>query len=201
VTTEPRRYPALVGLAAATLLAAAFAGACGRAEQKSHRFPSRAPDVPYIPTPEDVVEEMLRLAEVTRNDLVYDLGSGDGRIVIAAAKKHGARGVGIELDPNLIEISRRKARLAGVEHMVTFLEADLFRTDLSAATVVTLYLIPTMNLALRPKLLRELSPGTRIVSHKFDMGDWSPLRTVHIYDSAVHLWVVPPRTGAPPPRR
>ena len=152
-----------------------------------------ARDVPFVPTPEKVVERMLEIAKVGPNDLVYDLGSGDGRIVIAAAKKHGARGVGIDIDPERVKEARANARSAGVSDRVEFREADLFKTDLSEATVVTLYLLSSVNLQLRPKLLSELKPGTRIVSHAFDMGDWKPLRTEKVGSSTVYYWVVPER--------
>jgi ubiquinone/menaquinone biosynthesis C-methylase UbiE len=152
-----------------------------------------ARDVPFVPTPEKVVDRMLEIAKVGPNDVVYDLGSGDGRIVIAAAKKHGARGVGIDIDPERIKEARANARSAGVSDRVEFREADLFKTDLSEATVVTLYLLSSVNLQLRPKLLSELKPGTRIVSHAFDMGDWKPLKTEKVGSSSVYYWVVPER--------
>ena len=152
-------------------------------------------DVPYVQTPHEVVAQMLRLAGVGRNDVVYDLGSGDGRLVIAAARDFGARGVGVEIDPRLVAQSVESARRAGVGDRVTFREHDLFQTDLADATVVTLYLSPALNLRLRPKLLRELRTGARIVSHDFDMGDWPPARALRIdvrdRASQVYLWVVP----------
>jgi len=152
-------------------------------------------DVPYVQTPHEVVAQMLRLAGVGRNDVVYDLGSGDGRLVIAAARDFGARGVGVEIDPRLVAQSVESARRAGVGDRVTFREQDLFQTDLADATVVTLYLSPALNLRLRPKLLRELRPGARIVSHDFDMGDWPPARALRVdvreRASQVYLWVVP----------
>jgi len=154
-----------------------------------------ARDVPFVPTPEKVVERMLDIAQVGPNDVVYDLGSGDGRIVIAAAKKHGARGVGIDIDPERIREARANARSAGVSSRVEFREGDLFKADLSQATVVTLYLLSSVNLQLRPKLLSELKPGTRIVSHAFDMGDWKPLRTEKVGSSTVYYWVVPAASG------
>jgi SAM-dependent methyltransferase len=153
-------------------------------------------DVPYVQTPTEVVGEMLRLARVDRNDVVYDLGSGDGRLVIAAARDFGARGVGIEIDPKLVAQSVETARRVGVSDRVSFREGDLFQLDLSDATVVTLYLSTAMNLRLRPKLLRELRPGARIVSHSFAMGDWSPARTIRVRTAEgtaeVYLWIVPP---------
>jgi SAM-dependent methyltransferase len=132
----------------------------------------KRPEVPYVPTPENVVAEMLRLAAVNENDVLYDLGCGDGRIVIMAASQLGCRGVGIDIDPRRIEESRKNAALAGVEGRVEFLEMDLFEADIRPATVVTLYLLSGVNLRLRPKLLRELRPGTRVVSHDFDMNSW-----------------------------
>jgi ribosomal protein L11 methylase PrmA len=150
--------------------------------------------VHYVPTPEEVVEEMLRLANVGKNDVIYDLGCGDGRIVITAAKKYGARGIGIDIDPERIKESNENARQAGVADRVKFLQQDLFQTDFSEATVVTLYLLPALNLKLRPKLL-ELKPGTRIVSHAFDMGDWKPEKVVNVpgdeHERTVYFWVVP----------
>ena len=154
--------------------------------------PALARDVPYVPTPEKVVERMLEIAQVGPNDVVYDLGSGDGRIVIAAARTRGARGVGIDIDPDRVKEARANARSAGVSDRVEFREADLFKTDLGEATVVTLYLLSSVNLQLRPKLL-ELKPGTRIVSHAFDMGDWKPLKTEKVGTSTVYYLVVPER--------
>jgi ribosomal protein L11 methylase PrmA len=151
--------------------------------------------VPYVPTPDEAVFAMLRLAAVTNRDVVYDLGSGDGRIVIAAARDFGARGVGLEIDRVLVEKSRKNASAAGVDHRVEFVHADLFRTDISRATVVTFYLLPSVAEALRPKLLRELAPGTRIVSHNYGMGDWQPRQTVRVDDRhVVHLWIVPQKS-------
>ena len=155
--------------------------------------PALARDVPFVPTPEKVVDRMLEIAQVGPNDVVYDLGSGDGRIVIAAARKYGARGVGIDIDPERIREARDNARSAGVSDRVEFREGDLFKADLSEATVVTLYLLSSVNLQLRPKLLSELKPGTRIVSHAFDMGDWKPLRTEKVGTSTVYYWIVPER--------
>jgi SAM-dependent methyltransferase len=163
------------------------------------------PEVPYVPTPEEVVVEMLKMAGVTRNDIVYDLGCGDGRIVITAAKIFGARGVGVDIDPNLIQQSNENARKAGVTDRVKFIEQDLFKTDIREATVVTLYLLPELNLQLRPKLFRDLRPGSRIVAHEFDMGDWKPdqigkVPKVKLYyhpripyekDTCFYYWVIP----------
>ncbi|MGH8703819.1 MAG: class I SAM-dependent methyltransferase [Burkholderiales bacterium] len=154
-------------------------------------------DAPYVSTPYEVVAEMLQLAAVGPGDLVYDLGCGDGRIVIAAAKEFGARGVGVDIDPRRIAEANAAARRAGVAQHVRFVVQDLFQTDLSDATVVALYLFPEINEKLKPKFLAELKPGARIVSHEFGIGDWPPARTAlvdlggaHKY---VHLWIVPPR--------
>jgi len=150
------------------------------------------PYVPYVPTPEAVVDEMLEIAKVSARDIVYDLGSGDGRIVIAAAKRFGARGVGIEINPDLIHEATENAGQAGVAHLVRFVEGDFFIADLREATVVTLYLLPEVNRQLLPKLLAALKPGTRIVSYKYDLGDWAPEKTVRVSRGTVYYWVVPP---------
>jgi SAM-dependent methyltransferase len=157
-------------------------------------------DVPYVPTHEQVVERMLTLAKVTKDDVVYDLGCGDGRIVVTAAKKHGARGVGVDIDPERIKDSNANAKEAGVTDRVKFTRGDLFKLDLQEATVVTLYLLPEINLKLRPKLFRELKPGTRIVSHDFDMGDWQPEKTVHVSadrEHTIYFWTIPEKKDQP----
>jgi trans-aconitate methyltransferase len=158
---------------------------------------ARGGDVPYVQTPDVVVREMLTLAAVGPRDVVYDLGAGDGHIVIAAARERGARGVGIEIDPALVAQARRDAERAGIADRVRFEAKDLFETDLREATVVTLYLSPEINARLRPRLLAELPAGARIVSHQFPMADWPPVRTVKLSvdgrDHALHLWIVPPR--------
>jgi len=155
----------------------------------------RFPDVPYVATPDRVITEMLRIASVGPDDLLYDLGSGDGRIVIAAARQFGTRGVGIEIDPALVEVANENARQAGVTHLVRFVQGDIFVADFSKATVVMLYLLPELNLRLRPRLLTELAPGTRVVSHNYDMGTWVPQRSLRITadhrDHYVYFWVVP----------
>lgn len=153
--------------------------------------PLLAQDVIYVATREPVVAAMLEMADVTSEDVVYDLGSGDGRIVIAAAKKYGARGVGIDIDPERIAESNENARKAGVTDYVEFIEADLFESDFSEATVVTLYLLSSLNEKLRPTLLEQLKPGTRIVSHAFDMGDWEPEEVKTVDRATVYLWIVP----------
>lgn len=158
-------------------------------------------DVPYVPTPDEVVARMLIMAGVNKKDFLYDLGSGDGRIVITAAKKYGARGVGYDLNPKRIEESNDNARKAGVTNMVRFVKKDLFEADLTGATVVTLYLLPDVNLKLRPKLLKDLRPGTRIVSHNYDMGDWKAEAyeeiTVRGTKHYVYRWTVPEPDKAP----
>jgi SAM-dependent methyltransferase len=152
------------------------------------------PDVVYIPTPQPVVEAMLDLAKVTSSDVVYDLGSGDGRIVITAAKKYGARGVGVDIDPALVTQARRNAAAAGVADRVRFVTQDLFTANLRPATVVTLYLLQSLNERLRPKLVRELRPGTRVVSHVFNMGpEWPAAQTVTVDRSRIFLWAIPER--------
>ncbi|MCZ7565384.1 MAG: methyltransferase domain-containing protein [Burkholderiales bacterium] len=147
------------------------------------------PDAPFIPTPPAVVAEMLRVAAVGAYDVVYDLGSGDGRIVIAAAKERGAHGVGIELDPALVARAQEEAQRAGVADRVRFVRQDLFQADLSEATVVALYLLPVLNHALGPKL-QDLRPGTRIVSHDFAIGDWEPDHVSVVQGKRVYLWIV-----------
>jgi cyclopropane fatty-acyl-phospholipid synthase-like methyltransferase len=155
----------------------------------SAQRPTRTPDIFFVPTWEPVVYQMLELAGVTKEDVVYDLGSGDGRIVILAAQKYGARGVGIELDPRLVDISRQVARDAEVADRVRFIEGDLFTADISAATVVTLFLSPSVNNELEPKLRRELKPGTRIVSHQFGIGKWAPEKTVRADEDRTNLYL------------
>jgi tRNA G37 N-methylase Trm5 len=154
-------------------------------------------DVPYVPTPDAVVMEMLKAANVTKNDVLYDLGSGDGRIVITAAQKFGARGVGIDLDPIRIREAEENAKTAGVTDKVKFINGDIFDADIRAATVVTMYLLPDINMKLRPKLLSDLKPGTRIVSHNYDLGDWTPKshKSLEVNSTRhdVYFWVVPPK--------
>jgi SAM-dependent methyltransferase len=152
--------------------------------------PARQPDVVFVPTPSDVVDAMLRLAKVTPNDMVYDLGSGDGRILTAAAKMYGARGVGIDIDPERVREATANARANGVADKVTFRTEDLFTADISPATVVTIYLSGPVNARLAPKLMKELKPGTRIVSHAFDLGSWKPQQRVTVSDRPIFLWTV-----------
>ena len=165
--------------------------------------PRREPDVPYVPTTDEAVLAMLKLADVKKTDVVYDLGCGDGRIVIAAAKNLGARGVGIDINPVRIGEAKANAKRAGVENMVRFEENDLFQADFHEASVVTLFLLPEVNLRLRPKLLQELKPGTRIVSNTFDMGDWKAEKEATVgnpdeqtyLSHRLYLWIVPARAG------
>ena len=189
----PRKFAPLF-LALAASLAPAQNGAAQFPEVRG------APDVPYLPTTEQAVHEMLKLAGVTSADVVYDLGCGDGRIVIAAAKDFGARGVGIDINPDRIREANENARKAGVEKLVRFEENDLFKADIHEATVVTLFLLNTVDLQLRPKLLADLKPGTRIVSNTFKMGDWVPERHVEVqtaekwFSKDLYLWIVPPNS-------
>jgi SAM-dependent methyltransferase len=179
---------------AAFVLAASIAAA--QAPQPKHE-----PDVPYVPTTDDAVTAMLKLAGVNKNDVVYDLGCGDGRIVIAAAKNYGARAVGIDINPVRIAEAKANAKKAGVESLVRFEENDLFQADFKDATVVTLFLLNSVNLKLRPKLLADLKPGTRIVSNTFDMGDWAPEKELNVptadqeafLSRKLFLWTVPQR--------
>lgn len=179
------------GFHRALLLSALFIGA-------AHAQRIVAPDVPYVPTPDPVVEKMLEMAKVGPDDVIYDLGSGDGRIVITAAKKYGARGIGVEIDPELVLAARDNAKAAGVADRVEFREGNLFEMSFEDATVVTLYLQRPLNLKLRPKLLNELKPGTRIVSHSFDMGDWKPLETARVEGRNIYLWLIPEKPAAEP---
>ena len=152
--------------------------------------------VPFVPTPQDVVEKMLQMAGVKKGDVVFDLGSGDGRIVITAAKQYGVRAVGFEIDPDLIKQSRENIRKAGVEKLAEIREQDIRTVDLSPATVVTMYLLPEVNLMVRPSLWRQLKPGSRVVSHDFDMRDWKPVKTEEIKEAesgwghTLYLWII-----------
>ena len=188
----------LVAVAAA-VLAAAPAAALDRSPyqffaQAQPRKPAQQPDVIFVPTPHEVVDDMLRLANVGKDDILYDLGSGDGRIAIAAAKKFGIRAVGIDIDPERIREANDNARKAGVSHLVQFRQEDLFKADFREATVVTLYLLPDLNVKLRPRLWDELKPGTRIVSHQFDRGTWKPEKRLESNGRVVYFWTVPAKT-------
>jgi precorrin-6B methylase 2 len=163
------------------------------AEQAATQAPLRSPDVIFVPTPPEVVAAMLKVAKVGKGDIVYDLGSGDGRIPIAAVKDFGAaRATGIDIDPQRIKEATANLKASGITgDRVRFLNQDLFTTDISDATVVTLYLLPSLNLKLIPKFMKELKPGTRIVSHSFDMGDWAPEQTVDVDGRKVYFWTLP----------
>jgi SAM-dependent methyltransferase len=150
-------------------------------------------DVPYVPTPQSVVDRMLEIANVSGSDYVIDLGSGDGRIPITAAKRYGAKALGVEIDPERIKEANLKAQAAGVTDKVEFRQQDLFETDISKATVLTMYLLPRVNMQLRPRILTELKPGTRVVSHAFDLGDWKPDRVEKVGARTIYFWTVPSR--------
>ncbi len=178
---------------ALALLIVGFTGFSQSAPLAQAQAGLRPPDVIYVPTPQSVVDAMLKMANVTKNDVVYDLGCGDGRIVVTAAKQFGARGVGIDIDPQRIKESNENAQAAGVTDKVKFMYADIFAdsTDLSEASVVTLYLLPSLNVKLIPKLKRELKPGTRIVSNSFDMGEWEPEKTLEVDGRTIYFWTIP----------
>jgi len=179
-------------------LAVAFSivvSAPGAAQQPAPA-PTRTPDVIFVPTPQEVVDAMLKLANVSGSDVVYDLGSGDGRIPITAAKAYGARGVGIDIDPQRIREATDNARAAGVADKVKFLNQDLFTTPIGEATVVTMYLLPSLNVKLLPKLNAELKPGTRVVSHAFDIDGYPPQQTINVNGRTVYLWTIPIRPAA-----
>ena len=188
------RFPILTApalLVAATLLIPSV---------RAQDTPRRAPEVPYVPTTQPAVEAMLKLAGVTAKDVVFDLGCGDGRIVVTAAKLYGARGVGIDIDPQRIREANENARKAGVERLVRFEENDLFKANIREASVVTLFLLSSVNARLRPKLMEELRPGTRVVSNTFDMGDWKPEKEFTVdsgdegyFSRKLYLWTIPPR--------
>ena len=190
--------PRSLTIAALTLAAVLTITAAGTLAQTLKPLEKKL-DVPYVPTHERIVTEMLKIANVGKNDVLYDLGCGDGRIPITAAKRFGTRGVGVDIDPQRVIEARANAVKEGVADRVKFFQQDLFDTDVKAATVVTLYLLPDINLRLRPKLLSDLKPGTRVVSHNYDMGDWQPQKTITIKlpdgDHTVYFWVVPPRAA------
>lgn len=148
-------------------------------------------DVPFVPTPQPVVDKMLELAKVGKGDFLIDLGSGDGRIPVTAAKKYGVRALGVDLNPQRIKEANERAKEAGVTDLVEFRQQDLFETDLSKADVLTMYLLPSVNLKLRPKIMKEMKPGSRVVSHAFDMGDWTPEQKVTVDGRTVYMWTVP----------
>ena len=185
-----KSLPAWRPFATATAALLLLFTAAAQAQTAPPKDEPRRPDVIFVPTPEDVVEEMLKVANVTGKDVLYDLGSGDGRIPITAAKKFGTRGVGIDIDPQRIKEANENLAKSGVGDKVKFIQGDLFQQDLSQATVITLYLLPALNLKLRPTLFK-LKPGTRIVSHDFDMGDWKPDKTIKVGTRTVYFWTVP----------
>jgi tRNA A58 N-methylase Trm61 len=199
VTENAVKRLALMLLPASLLLivlaASSQAQAVGKHKAQRPARRLRTPDVIYYPTPSDTVSVMLQLANIKQGDVLYDIGSGDGRIPITAAQKYKIRAVGIEIDPKMVWVAEERARAVGVTDSVRFINADMFRTDISEATIVTLYLSRKLNLLLRPKLLRELRPGTRIISHDFDMGDWKPEQKVRVpwYKGyrTVYVWTVP----------
>jgi len=155
-------------------------------------LPSPRPDIAYIPTPYDAVAAMLRLAQVGPQDVLYDLGCGDGRLLIEAARRWGTQGVGIDLDPACLQLARYQAKAAGVDHLITLQQRNLYECDITAATVVALYLLPHLNVRLSPRLLPQLRPGARIVSHQFDMGDWEPDAMLQLplseEESTIYVW-------------
>lgn len=181
---------------------AALAGSAllsARAGAQPTAAPTRGPDVVFVPTPNEIVDEMLAVAKVGPNDVLYDLGSGDGRIPITAAQRWGTRGLGVDIDPQRIAEANANAVAAKVTDRVKFVQGDLFEMDLSPATVITLYLLPDLNVKLRPKLL-NLKAGTRVVSHDFAMGDWKPDRKIEKGSKTVYFWTVP-GPGKPYPRQ
>jgi ribosomal protein L11 methylase PrmA len=185
-----RTFIALTAVLAFVLPAPAYS-------QAQKRPASQQPDVIFVPTPQDVVDDMLRLADVKKGDILYDLGSGDGRIPITAARKYGIRATGIDIDPERIREANENAKKAGVTHLVQFRQEDLFKADFREATVITLYLLPDLNVKLRPKLWEELKPGTRIVSHQFEMGTWKPEKKLESNGRTVYFWTVPAKDKRP----
>lgn len=181
------RRGALLG--AATLLAAPaiVRGAYAQTE------PVPRLDVPFVPTPQQVVDKMLELANVKKDDFLIDLGSGDGRIPVTAAQRFGVRALGVDINPQRIKEANERAQAAAVTNLVEFRQADLFDTDISQANVLTMYLLPSVNMKLRPKIWSDMKPGSRVVSHAFDMGDWAPEQKVSVDGRTVFLWTVPPR--------
>ena len=177
------------------LVLTAAVAATWAAEEETEKKPQRRPDVIFVPTPQDVVEKMLEVAEVTKDDVVYDLGCGDGRIVVTAAKKYGCKAVGIDIDPQRVKESLERVKKNKVEHLVTIKEGDIFQEDLTPASVVTLYLLPSLNVKLIPQL-KKLKPGSRIVSHSFDMEGVKPEKVIH-YEAkdgithTIYLWRAP----------
>jgi ribosomal protein L11 methylase PrmA len=183
----------LIALAAACSLAAPAPLLAQAQKQPATQYP----DVIFVPTPQEVVEDMLRLANVQKGDVLYDLGSGDGRIAITAARKYGIKATGIDIDPERIREANENAKKAGVTDLVRFRQENLFTADFKDATVITLYLLPDLNVKLRPKLWNELKPGTRIVSHQFEMGAWKPEKRLESNGRTIYFWTVPPKDKQP----
>jgi ribosomal protein L11 methylase PrmA len=183
----------LIALAAAC----SFAAPVALLAQAQKQHATQYPDVIFVPTPQEVVEDMLRLANVQKGDVLYDLGSGDGRIAITAARKYGIKATGIDIDPERIREANENAKKAGVTNLVQFRQENLFTADFKDATVITLYLLPDLNVKLRPKLWNELKPGTRIVSHQFEMGAWKPEKKLESNGRTIYFWTVPPKDKQP----
>jgi len=183
----------LIVLAAACSLAAPMPLLAQAQKQPATQYP----DVIFVPTPQEVVEDMLRLANVQKGDVLYDLGSGDGRIAITAARKYGIKATGIDIDPERIREANENAKKAGVTNLVQFRQENLFTADFRDATVITLYLLPDLNVKLRPKLWNELKPGTRIVSHQFEMGGWKPEKRLESNGRTIYFWTVPAKEKQP----
>lgn len=188
------RREILCGSAARAFAHAWPLGLTGAAHAQAQDEIARPLDVPYVPTPMPVVDAMLDMAQVGQADIVYDLGCGDGRIVVRAASRFGCKGVGVDLNPERVKEAKANAAKARVTELTRFEVGDVFEFDFSAASVVTMYLLPSVNLKLRPRLLKELKPGTRLVSHDFHMGDWAPQTTREVARSRIYLWTIPPRT-------
>jgi SAM-dependent methyltransferase len=189
------KFRAVGRWAVAFLAAMAFAATAQAQSEKKDFQPQvgqAGKDVIWVPTPDDLVERMLRMAQTTPNDFVVDLGSGDGRTVIAAAKRFGARALGIEYNPEMVDLSTRNAAREGVTAKAKFVRGDIFETDFSQATVVTMYLLPGLNVKLRPRIL-DMKPGTRVVSHQFNMDDWQPDETTNLDGRRAYFWLVPAR--------
>lgn len=181
------RRGALLGAAALLATPAII----GRAQAQTQPVPRL--DVPFVPTPQQVVDKMLELAKIQKTDYLIDLGSGDGRIPVTAAQRFGIRAMGVDINPQRISEANERAKSANVTKLVEFREQDLFQTDISQANVLTMYLLPSVNMKLRPKILSDMRPGSRVVSHAFDMGDWDPEQKVTVDGRTVYLWTVPPR--------
>src|SRR5256885_11382470 len=181
----------------ALMAAIAIAVPAGLSAQAQRQPASQTPDVIFVPTPQEVVEDMLRLANVQKGDVLYDLGSGDGRIAITAARKYGIKATGIDIDPERIREANENAKKAGVTSLVQFRQENLFSADFKDATVITLYLLPDLNVKLRPKLWNELKPGTRIVSHQFEMGAWKPEKRLESNGRTIYFWTVPAKDKQP----